>query len=200
MLNRLWPALEKMAFDMFEPSLIVWLKEHTSEGMNWLLIHADDGVIWGKRNSDGSIALSSDISEFQPSFKSVGCQLRAETIQQIRIFGLSGELLVWRKEAQMHGRMLTDDATTPNSFWDEQHLLWGQPVKQAKGFTVLQEGQRGPVHAVPIDVPSKQRVALTVRHYINIDASGTASVSMSRLVQLGLYYDHKEKSNGTQTL
>jgi len=199
MRNQFWQPFEKTEHDRFESSLPAWLEEHMSAGMNWLLIHADDGVIWGKANADGSVALSSEISEFQPGFPSLGCSLRALTIQQIRIFGASGELLVWRNGAQINSRIIMDDGTTP-SFWDEQHLLWGQPVKQAKGFTVLQEGQRGPVHAVPIDVPGARRAALTVRHYIGLDALGTAAVSSSRLVKLDLYRDNKENSNGTQTL
>jgi len=52
---------------------------------------------------------------------------------------------------------------------------------------LLQEGQQGPQHAVPLPVPGRRRAALTVRHYVAPDEEGQAVVVLSRLRDLGLY-------------
>ncbi len=54
---------------------------------------------------------------------------------------------------------------------------------------MLEEGQQGPVHAVPFSVPPRLHAALTVRHYIEPEPEdcNQAAVTLSRLVQLGLY-------------
>ena len=192
MQNQLWQPIDASEIDGLAAALPKWLGGHMSKGMNWLLVHADDGVIWGKMKENGAIALSSQITAFQPRFPSLLCELRAETIQQLRIFGTEGELLIWRKESLFHGRLIKDVDTSSVSFWDEQHLLWGQAVMQETDFTVLEEGKRGPVHAVPIKVPIGRRAALTVRHYTDFESSAMATVSMSRLVDLVLYRDKKE--------
>lgn len=193
MQNQLWQPFDTSEIDGLGAALPKWLSEHMSEGMKWLLVHADDGVIWGRLDADGTIALSSQIVAFQPRFPSLQCELRAETIQQLRIFGTAGELLIWRKDNLFPGRIIKDLETLSDSFWDEQYLLWGQGVIQDTGFTVLEEGRRGPVHAIPIKVPVDARAALTVRHYAAFEASAMANVSMSRLVDLVLYRDKKEK-------
>ncbi len=75
-----------------------WLGQRMTEGMPWLLVHADDGVIWGKRMEDGQLALSSDVFDSQAQYPAIAVELRGPTIQQARIFGEAGELLVWRTE------------------------------------------------------------------------------------------------------
>lgn len=168
-----------------------WLESHMSANMPWLLIHADDGVLWGRRSSQGALALSSDAFNEKSRFPSIAVELRAETMQQVRIFGTAGELLLWREGTTLRGRSITDDEGVSKYSWDEQHLLWGTQSEQVEEFTLLVEGRQGPRHAVPISVPSRRHAALTIRHYIGRDKEGQAAVVLSRLVDLGLYEPRK---------
>jgi CRISPR-associated protein (TIGR03984 family) len=164
-----------------------WLAARMSEGMAWLLAHADDGVIWGRMQPDGALILSSDVAELPPKYPAIAVGLRAKTLQQARIFGPAGELLVWRAGNGFRGRCIMDGGDAPADAWQEQHLLWGMRAMAAADFTVLQEGQQGPVHAVPLSVPGGKRAALTVRHYVDSGDQNQAVVSVSRLVRLGLH-------------
>lgn len=68
-----------------------WLTEQAQHhGLHFLLAHADDGVIWGRVDNDG-LHTSHRIAAQSP-------QLRAVTLQQCRLFGPAGELLVWRDQ------------------------------------------------------------------------------------------------------
>ena len=164
-----------------------WLQTHMSKEMRWLLIHADDGVIWGRREPDGSLLLSSDVFDVKSQYPAIAVELRAETLQQARLFGPGGELLVWRDGAGFQGRRIMDGDGRSKDVWHEQHILWGETTKQMTGFSLLEEGQQGPQHAVPLTVPPGRRAALTVRHYLAPDENGQAVIELSRLVDLGLF-------------
>ncbi len=161
-----------------------WLAQQMHEDMPWLLAHADDGVIWGQRQEDGTLLLSSDI--FPQS--DVAVELRAVTLQQARVFGTAGELLIWRTAEGFVGRLLDDTQLELEALPDEKHLLWhqGNPVKvdQQAGFALLQEGQQGQRHAPPVIPQGKRRPALTVRHYVAYDKEGQAYIALSCLVGL----------------
>ncbi len=172
--------------EAFAPDLRGWLAQQMTQEMPWLLVHADDGVIWGRRAADGELLLSSDVPEIKARYPSTAVTLRVETLQQARVFGPAGELLVWRSEPGFAARRIMDGPNAPADAWEEPHLLWGRRVWEAAGFSVLEEGQQGPVHAVPFVAPAGRRAALTVRHYIQPDNQGQAVVTLSRLVQLGL--------------
>ncbi len=165
-----------------------WLTQRVDEGMPWLLVHADDGVIWGKRQADGTLALSSDVFSDSKEFPSVAVPLRAVTLQQARIFGPAGELLVWRTKKGFVARLIKDTHLTLKALPDERHLLWhlGNPVKvdQQTGFALLQEGKQGQRHAPPVIPQGKRRPALKVRHYVDYDEEGQAYIALSRLVGL----------------
>ncbi len=182
----LWQPVEEIAG--LEADVRGWLAGRMSEGMPWLLVHADDGVIWGRRQPDGSLLLSSDVFDFKSRYPAIAVELRAPTIQQARLFGKEGELLIWREGMRLRGRIIRDGEAAPDTAWQEQHLLWGiahgQPVE---GFTLLVEGKQGPQQAVPLAVSGRQRAALTVRHYVAADEDGRAAIVLSRLVDLGLY-------------
>jgi CRISPR-associated protein (TIGR03984 family) len=163
-----------------------WLAEQMTEGMPWLLVHADDGVIWGKQNQDGKVILSSDVFDLQPQYPAIAVELRSLTIQQARMFGKAGELLVWRTEDGFAGRLIEDGEQTPPDAYEEEHLLWGvvaEPRPEA-GFTLLAEGDQGQQHAVPLVLTNPERACLRVRHYVRYDDHGQAYVDLSRLVDL----------------
>lgn len=171
---------------VFLPDLHTWLAGQMTEEMPWLLVHADDGVIWGRREANGELTLSSNVSAITSRYPSIAVPLRIETLQQARIFGPAGELLIWRTVTGFSGRRIMDDQGVPADTWDEPHLLWGTRVMEAEKFTVLEERRQGPVHAVPFPAPARQRAALTVRHYVAPEEFDQATVTMSRLVQVGL--------------
>ena len=186
----LWKAVENIGG--IEADVRGWLAAHMSEGMPWLLIHADDGVIWGKLDKDGKLILSSDVFDSQTQYPAIAVELRALTIQQARVFGPAGELLIWREGPHWRGRVIMDGEVLPDQAWQEQQLLWGTASRQSQGFALLIEGAQGPQHAVPLVVSGQQRVVLTVRHYVTCDDEGQAAIVLSRLVDLGLYEPRKE--------
>jgi CRISPR-associated protein (TIGR03984 family) len=158
-----------------------WLAEQTEmyalpdEKMT-LLVHADDGVIWGQLSGD-ALTLSGH------AYDVVNVSLRAKTIQQLRLFGPGGEFLVWRSDGGFAGRIIgaAADADEENSF-TETHLLWGERTAPSQdGFTLLRAGARELLHAPP---GAGQTAAVTVRHYIRYDQVGQAYVALSRLVDL----------------
>ena len=151
-----------------------------SHGMRWLLAHADDGVIWGEFRDD-ELHLSSD------PFPGVSPLLRAETLQQARLFGPRSELLLWRDDVAWIGRLIQDCAACePCEYYDEAHLLWGNKAERSKdGFVLLRQGKEGLRHAPPMISTDLLPVRLKVRHYLAYDRDGQAYVVYSRLVSIG---------------
>ncbi len=185
MTNRI-PITEVAIDEEFFSNLRGWLADKATPGMPWLLIHADDGVIWGRREADGSLLLSSDVFDVKSRYPSVAVELRVETLQQARIFGRSGEILVWRNGTGFKAREIADGEQMPEQAFEERHLLWGQgrPAPAQQDFTLLVEGEQGPCHAVPLVIKDDRRPALKVRHYIDYDSDGQAFICLSRLVDL----------------
>jgi hypothetical protein len=149
-------------------------------GLRYLLAHADDGVIWGRIDNDG-LHISHGIAPTSPP-------LRASTLQQARIFGLPGEVLLWRDDDGWRARLVID-IPGDDDIIDEDQILWGDTVETVKdGFTLLREGAQGMRHAVPIVITAEQlkhhQLRLRVRHYITENEDGEASITLSRLIQL----------------
>jgi CRISPR-associated protein (TIGR03984 family) len=154
--------------------------------LRWLLAYTERGVIWGELR-DGQLALSSE------AFPADKRSLRPQTLQQVRMFGEDGELLLFRGPGgdwQHCLRIDTSGAAT--EYFDEDYLLWGynneqqSPVQQ-NGFIELREGSEGIVHAPPLaTMPSaEKRARLRMRHYLQINpASGLMHVAASRLVKV----------------
>lgn len=169
-------------------ALRAWLAGQMSAQMPWLLAHADDGVIWGKRQPDGKLVLSSDVFRDPKQYPSVAVKLRAETLQEARIFGPAGEVRLWRTAEGFEARLLTDNGVGLEALPDEGHLLWHQgrivKVSQDSGFALLQEGARGQRHAPPVVPQGGRRPKLIVRHYVDYDSEGQAYIALSRLVEL----------------
>lgn len=160
-------------------NIIVWLEEQAQDG-DYLLAHALDGVIWGKREGDKFI-ISHDIdAEISPS-------LTANTLQQARIFNKDRELFIWRDHDRWLAREIADG--DKDDYFDETHILWGtQGTAQASDFTLLEDGSQGLRHIVPIDasrISEKNiRPILTIRHYCAEDDLGVNFIAFSRLVDI----------------
>ena len=174
--------------DADETALRAWLAGQMNEQRPWLLAHADDGVIWGKRQPDGKLLLSSDVFDDPARYPSVAVKLRIETLQEARIFGPGGEVRLWRTDEGFAARLLTDDGIGLEALPDESHLLWhqGRPVevRPEAGFALLREGARGQRHAPPLIPQGRQRPRLVVKHYVDYDSEGQAYIALSRLVNL----------------
>ena len=165
---------------------------------DYLLVHADDGVIWGKVKNN-TILLSSEY------FSWVSPPYREKTLQQARMFGESGEVFLWRDDRDFlaenynnevdeypvcwRGREVKDHDSDEGVAFDEFMILWGTTVEDKSEddeFTLLVEGRRGIRHAPPINSVNftSHSLRLVVRHYLKYDEAGAAYIKISRLVSL----------------
>ena len=150
--------------------------------LTYLLAHADDGVIWG-RFDDGKLTIANQVFTKHDFPK-----LRLLTLQQCRIFGYQGEVLLWKYGENWQWRFIDDSGKDKI---EERQILWGTHGKKQGNFTLLWDGSQGLRHAVPFtDVELKDDrlvnpVRLIVHHYIDYDDnSGVARICLSRLVDL----------------
>ncbi|MFB6274143.1 MAG: CRISPR-associated protein Csx19 [Salinibacter sp.] len=163
--------------------------------LSWLLAHADDGVVWGRVEEDGALVTSHEAAQGDAEALEVCPPLRTTTLQQARLFGRGGELLLWRDGARdLHARLIYkadgEDATVWEKGFDEQQMLWGKGGRPLDhDFFFWSHGAEGLRHALPFrrgyfataasaEVSSPPR--LRVRHYLN--SEGLARVAASRLV------------------
>jgi CRISPR-associated protein (TIGR03984 family) len=175
--------------ETFERDVRKWFAAYLRPDMPWFLAHADDGVIWGRREENGTLKLSSDVFRDHERYPAVAVPLRAKTLQQARVFGAAGELLVWKEEEGFSARLIQESGQVrEEDIYDEFHLVWGRGksdvVEVRDRFTLLREGSQGICHAPPMPMPSKGRLALVVRHYLDFDEEGQAYVALSRLKDL----------------
>lgn len=150
----------------------------------WLLCHCDDGVTWGRRVG-GEWRLG---STFFPDFCPVPTE---ENLQEMRVFSSLAEVLIWRAESGLRGRLVRDleegDPTSPDRPADEERvLLAGHLAGRREGFTHVRDGSGAeqilPVH---IDDGPSPWPRLRVRHYFARDEqSGGIRVVVSRLVEV----------------
>jgi CRISPR-associated protein (TIGR03984 family) len=180
----------------FRSGPVEWLAARMNAGMPWLLAHVDDGVIWGCA-ADGALRLSNQVAKINADYPNTAATLSATTLQQARIFGPDGELLIWRTDEGFAARVTTDGPSDDG--WDEQHLLWGRRTLEAEGFTVLKEGRQGQAHAAPLTLAESGRAALIVRHFAAQAEDGRAMVALSRLVDLTPVGAPKEGDDGSAT-
>jgi len=154
-------------------------------GLQTLLAHADDGVIWG--TVDGAKLLTShDVFG-----DSLSPPLRTVTLQQARLFGECVELLLWRAESEWRAR-LVEDTPDGGKHYDEFQTLWGNRCVQARdGFALVCEGRQGLRHAPPVNIPAAEfsedhrPLRLQVRHYLKVEPeTGLLRVTLSRLVRV----------------
>lgn len=192
---------EELVDENFSQDARAWLAQKMTDDMPLLLAHADDGVIWGKRQSDGSLKLSGDIFKDEKKYPSIAVPLSAQTLQQARIFGPAGEILLWRSGNGFAARRIVEGAAPlHDTLPDEWHILWGEPdFRECRGgFCLFVEGQQGLQHALPVDQnppPANQRARLCVRHYLEYDEEGQAYIAMSRLVNLQIANVVQPKGN-----
>jgi len=153
-----------------------------------LLAHTSEGVIWGKVDTDG-LNLSGDaFGKWKDPIKSrithLDVILESRTLQQLRLFNHSGELLVWRDREQFKCAVKGSDDQHAETI-DSQYFLWGtELLAEFAGFKLLQEGERGLWHIPPTLETSGEKAQLNIRHYIAYDDMGQAYLSGTRLLGL----------------
>lgn len=169
-----------------------WIDEQAeAHQLSYLLAHAEDGVIWGHFNG-GSLLTSGEVFDRLPI-------LRPRTLQQCRIFGEAGEILLWRTDKGWQARLCQDKNVPDIDFIEEKQMLWGtQAALEKEGFTLVADGSQGLKHAVPLtSIPfsgqTSRPINLKVRHYISYDEDGVAYIFLGRLVNLSI-----KDSRGTQ--
>ena len=171
-----------------------------------LLAHLYDGVLWGK-SDNGDLIQTPEFAGYTPP------KLRENALMEARLFSPACELHVWRNEGPGRGyryRRVTivtkaeAEAGDSNQadYISEHYLLWGTHAKaSADGFTLLEHGAEGMLHAPPIAMPQNLKPGseieapqLEVEHYLaakpcpsqanQSNASHMARIAFTRLVQL----------------
>jgi CRISPR-associated protein (TIGR03984 family) len=165
-----------------EKALKLWIeKQQTTYKLQYLLAHAEDGVIWGRFENNLLVTAECLWNQSPP--------LQPSTLQQCRIFGNEAEVMLWRQEKGWQARVIQDAPEADCMI--EKQMLWGNQIeKTGEGFTLLTDGQQGLRHAVPITGisgdPKKSKSAprlvyLHVKHYVDYDTAGIAFIRWSRL-------------------
>jgi CRISPR-associated protein (TIGR03984 family) len=180
-----------------EQSLQDWLKQQAKNyQLPYLLAHAEDGVIWGKFEiSTGTFKTAREVFP-ECNFP----ELRLNTLQQCRIFGKPGEVLLWNSNEKWRSRLILETKASELiskkqiGLIPESQVLWGTKGQENKehGFTLLSDGSQGLKHAVPLtninfgadEKELKRPVQLDVHHYFCYDSDGVARIFISRLVSL----------------
>lgn len=180
-------------------TLYHWLQAKAKEyQLQYLLAHADDGVIWGKFDKDGNLTTANPPKDLFPDAEELFPQwklpmLRSHTLQQCRIFSENTEVMLWKVGQNWKARSIEDKHLSDKDYIPEDQILWGTQSEvelKEQGFTLVSDGSQGLKHAVPltgINFKGKddRPLRLKVRHYIDYDKdNGVAIIYLSRLVKL----------------
>jgi hypothetical protein len=165
-------------------SCIAWLnwlsspsnKPQGTHGVVYALAHCDAGVTWGYLGKNGKWSLG---SHFDP----VLCPVpTVQSIQEIRFFGPCAELLIWRTENGLKGRLLIDESigekqNDPLFPMLESRYLRGSAVKTHEFVHYIDDG--GLEQMAPASLNGK----LYVKHYfIEENETGAVKIFISRLL------------------
>jgi hypothetical protein len=109
------PECNSVSTDDIEEDLQKWLQTKAVEHqLTYLLAHAEDGVIWGYFKGD-KLSTSNSVLNLSPP-------LRITTLQQCRIFGKAGEVLLWKSGQAWKSRFISDFKADKI---EEPQILWG---------------------------------------------------------------------------
>ncbi|MCP2727178.1 type III-D CRISPR-associated protein Csx19 [Limnofasciculus baicalensis] len=183
--------------NLSEESLKDWLKQQAQNyQLPYLLAHAEDGVIWGHFDIDSGTLTTAREIFIECNFP----KLCLNTLQQCRVFGEAGEVLLWNSNGEWRSRPVLQSKVSELIAQDkiglipETQILWGTQGKTNGNFTLLSDGSQGLKHAVPIPVEESyfrkdknelyRPVRLEVNHYFCYNSDGVARIFLSRLVSL----------------
>ncbi|HEY2090407.1 MAG TPA: CRISPR-associated protein Csx19 [Thermoanaerobaculia bacterium] len=166
----------------------------------WLLMHCDNGVVWGRREETAWVLSGSAFPEVSPTPS-------VRKIQQLRLFGSQSELLVWRTvrdpEPQFRGRVLADQETDADRapLSEKLILIGDRLLASAGGFSLIGDAT-GSRHAVPLlcraddfiaDGKPRSPLQLRIRHYLAEvparakEGSGALRIAATRLCGIALH-------------
>lgn len=160
---------------------------------DWMLAHGDEGVTWSHYDKAAGVWRRGD-----QAAPAISPPLRQDTLQEVRIFGEFAEILIWRTQESLLGRILQEtfpptkrnDATNPMCPSDESRILRGDEVHTTYEHSFSHLADRtGAEQVIPLRVSAedlrKRRVRLRVRHYYQtMNDSGAIRVGATRLVAL----------------
>lgn len=161
----------------------------------YILAHADDGVIWG-RFDNGKLITANEVF-IKPDFDFP--QLRLSTLQQCRVFGKKGQVLLWKYNGEKWKWHFIEDLADEKI--EERQILWGTHGERRGKFTLLWDGSQGLKHAVPLSIITggdrklDKPVRLVVYHYIKYNEDDLARIVLSRLVDLTTQEKDNEKND-----
>jgi len=156
-------------------------------GPIWALAHCDNGVTWGCRDKDNGVWHLGN-----QAVPGISPQIRPDFLQELRLFGEPGEVLIWHTDAGLLGRILRDAGPVPDAFSssDEPRILRGDEVvsQYQDRFSHVRD-RAGAEQILPLAVASEQlragKVCLVVRHYYASDPdTGAVRIAATRLVKL----------------
>lgn len=174
--------------------VLQWLADQDA-GLSWLLATTHGVVVWGRKGDDGWRL--SDGSRVLPG----------ENLLDLRAFGESAEVFVWRDASGLRARRRVDGQGNELDTLEETQLLWGtEPDPESQphaGFFPLRDGEQGLRHAPPLALDESYFVRpagegeeqdahyghrparLRLRHYIGEDKdTGVARIVDTRLVKV----------------
>lgn len=161
--------------------------------LNWALAHCDDGVTWGRFDAETKVwRLGNQVAP------SVSPPIRRQSLQELRLFGDTSEVLIWRREGKLRARVIRehspaadpDDASNPLRPSNESRMLRGDHVVARYEHDFTHVGDRtGAEQVLPLAVTPEQlrmgRVRLAVRHYYESDSeTGAVRIAATRLFTL----------------
>ncbi len=196
-LTKLCETISTTSLQDKSQELTDWINQQAAAyNLTYLLAHAEDGVIWG-HFPQGKLVTSGE------AFPQLA-QLRSLTLQQCRIFGAAGEVMLWKSDEGWRSRFCNGDIAVRYEvkkryeedqilYIPEDQMLWGtQQEAQSGGFTLVADGSQGLQHALPLqNIPfstdktkSVRPLRLKVHHYFSEDEDGLAYICLSQLVGL----------------
>ncbi len=148
-------------------------EEARDAGLQWLLATTHSAVVWGRKDGE-------------PWRLSAGDTLPAASLLDLRAFGESAEVFVWRDESGLRARRREDGQGDELDTLEETQLLWGtepDPERPPRdGFFPLRDGDQGLRHAPPLALDGSYFVSdtnderyghrparLRLRHYVERD-------------------------------
>lgn len=173
-------------------SLLSWVTGAPSEPEScpavWLVAYCDDGVTWGRRDANPpGWRLANHV------FPGRAPRIDEHNLQELRLFGVDLEILIWRDGSGFRGRSLMDrdEATDHLSPVDENRIVLGDRLLEdaRQGFTRVGSAT-GAEQVVPVELSEESfrtpwPLRLRVRHYLEADEeTGAVRIAVTRLVNL----------------
>jgi hypothetical protein len=148
-----------------------------THGVRFALAHSDSGVTWGYLDEQQQWKLGTAVD---PGLCPVPT---AKSLHELRLFGNAAEVLIWRSDDELQGRILADDGigfdvSAPLCPMNEGRRLRGECREMRDSFKRYVDAG-GAQHLAPEFFPEE----FSVRHYFEQDlATGAVRIAATRLV------------------